>query len=292
MEINSIIHGFKINNISHLEEIDADLYEMSHVKTSARAIWLKRADENKTFSIAFKTTPVDDTGVFHILEHSVLNGSEKYPVETLKAWWDLRKERQDKIDASISAHAESEYLYDKPYVDNTKVRVTGPFTVESLDPHRMLNVDENGNPLTPHWVYRESHEGGVGPIPYQGKKLGTLTVNVNAGYHNGNATLGEPLQLPVLDMDTLNHDYCYGKIQLPYYNELFGDSSSDNHEIRYGHNYTDSIVTGWKITAVVGDEEYYNFSESLDGGYDYANRYCYDKDIFEVSGRVFAQGCD
>ncbi|MBR3352893.1 MAG: insulinase family protein, partial [Erysipelotrichaceae bacterium] len=43
-------------------------------------MWLKRDDENKTFSIAFKTTPVDDTGVFHILEHSVLNGSQRYPV--------------------------------------------------------------------------------------------------------------------------------------------------------------------------------------------------------------------
>ena len=76
-------------------------------------------------------------------------GSEKYPAEILKAWWALRLERQQKIDASIAAHAESEYLYDKPYVDNTKVRVTGPFTVESLDPHRMLNVDEDGNLVDP-----------------------------------------------------------------------------------------------------------------------------------------------
>jgi Zn-dependent M16 (insulinase) family peptidase len=57
------------------------MYEFIHEKSGAKAIWLKRADENKTFSIAFKTTPVDDTGVFHILEHSVLNGSHKYPVK-------------------------------------------------------------------------------------------------------------------------------------------------------------------------------------------------------------------
>lgn len=80
MEINSVIHGFKINNIRHLDEINADMYEMVHEKTKARLIWLKRDDENKTFSIGFKTTPVDDTGVFHILEHSVLNGSRRYPV--------------------------------------------------------------------------------------------------------------------------------------------------------------------------------------------------------------------
>lgn len=75
--------------------------------------------------------------------------AKKLPQAPLKEWWTLRLERQRKIDASISAHAESEYLYDKPYVDNTKVRVTGPFTVESLDPHRMLGVDENGDLVDP-----------------------------------------------------------------------------------------------------------------------------------------------
>ena len=80
MKVNDIMHGFKVNNIRHLDEINGDLYEMSHLKTGARTIWLKRDDENKTFYIGFKTTPIDDTGVFHILEHSVLNGSRKYPV--------------------------------------------------------------------------------------------------------------------------------------------------------------------------------------------------------------------
>ncbi|MBO4918610.1 MAG: peptidase M16, partial [Erysipelotrichaceae bacterium] len=80
MQINDMMHGFRITNIRHVEEIKADLYEMIHEQTGAKAIWLKRDDENKTFSIAFKTTPVDDTGVFHILEHSVLNGSKRYPV--------------------------------------------------------------------------------------------------------------------------------------------------------------------------------------------------------------------
>ncbi|UKJ74260.1 site-specific DNA-methyltransferase [Azospirillum brasilense] len=58
-------------------------------------------------------------------------------------WWTLRIKRQTDIDASISAKAEFEYLYDKPYVDKDKVRVAGPFTVESLSPHRVLAVDED-----------------------------------------------------------------------------------------------------------------------------------------------------
>ena len=54
---------------------------MSYRKNGAELVWLDHEEENKTFAIAFKTIPSDDTGVFHILEHSVLCGSEKYPVK-------------------------------------------------------------------------------------------------------------------------------------------------------------------------------------------------------------------
>ena len=58
-------------------------------------------------------------------------------------WWQARISRQKEVDVSIAAKAEFEYLYDKPYDDKKKVRVAGPFTVESLSPHRVLGVDEN-----------------------------------------------------------------------------------------------------------------------------------------------------
>jgi adenine-specific DNA-methyltransferase len=57
------------------------------------------------------------------------------------AWWEARVARQKEIDASIAAKAEFEYLYDKPYADTARIRVAGPFTVESLSPHRVLAVD-------------------------------------------------------------------------------------------------------------------------------------------------------
>ena len=60
-------------------------------------------------------------------------------------WWQARIARQQEIDKSIAAKAEFEYLYDKPYDDKKKVRVAGPFTVESLSPHRMLGMDEEGD---------------------------------------------------------------------------------------------------------------------------------------------------
>ncbi len=69
-------------------------------------------------------------------------------------FWDARIARQREIDAAIARHADTEYLYDKPYADKARVRVAGPFTVESLAPHRMLAVDENDE------VFRGLTDGG------------------------------------------------------------------------------------------------------------------------------------
>ena len=76
-----MIHGFEETGTKELLEIDTCLHEMRHVKSGASLIWLEREDENKTFNITFRTTPWDDSGVFHILEHALLGGSEKYPVK-------------------------------------------------------------------------------------------------------------------------------------------------------------------------------------------------------------------
>ena len=65
------------------------------------------------------------------------------PTELHHRWWETRIARQKEIDASIAAKAEFEYLYDRPYEDRKIVRTAGPFTVESLSPHRTLDVDEN-----------------------------------------------------------------------------------------------------------------------------------------------------
>ena len=71
---------------------------------------------------------------------------ETWPEEVRRLhadWWEQRIARQREVDASIAAKADYEYLYDKPYEDKKTVRVAGPFTVDSLSPHRVLGVDEN-----------------------------------------------------------------------------------------------------------------------------------------------------
>ena len=65
--------------------------------------------------------------------------------ELQRQWWESRIARQREIDASIAARAEYEFLYDRPHEDRSRVRVAGPFTVESISPHLVLGVDENGD---------------------------------------------------------------------------------------------------------------------------------------------------
>ena len=90
---------------------------------------------------------------------------EPWPKEARKLhaeWWKQRIARQQEIDASIAAKADFEYLYDKPYEDKSKVRVAGPFTVESVSPHRVLGVDENDELIDPQGSGKGEEGSGKG----------------------------------------------------------------------------------------------------------------------------------
>lgn len=74
-------HGFAVERCETVPELDSDAYVLCHTVSGARLLYLACDDENKAFAIGFKTPPADSTGVFHILEHSVLCGSAKFPVK-------------------------------------------------------------------------------------------------------------------------------------------------------------------------------------------------------------------
>ena len=74
-------HGFAVERCESVSELDSDAYVLRHAASGARLLYLACDDENKAFAIGFKTPPADSTGVFHILEHSVLCGSAKFPVK-------------------------------------------------------------------------------------------------------------------------------------------------------------------------------------------------------------------
>ena len=81
LSVGQKLYGFTVTRARKAEELSGTLYEMTHDKTGAQLCWMDNGEMNKLFSVVFKTLPEDDTGVFHILEHSVLCGSEKYPVK-------------------------------------------------------------------------------------------------------------------------------------------------------------------------------------------------------------------
>lgn len=164
----------------------------------------------------------------------------------------------------------------------------------------------------------------------EGKSYGKLSVSIKGGAKNSSGSTSR--EIPITDIDTLNFDYGYYKIQLPYYNEVFGDPSvvipapSDDQFMtkwtqRYGGNYQDYVVTGWKITNVAGGtpgkfKGYTVASVPADAvsagavtpdvvspetstaenayawedGFNFADRECTNKDLYNKSGRVFAQG--
>lgn len=74
------ISGYKILRVEEIEDIKSILYQLEHVSTGARHIHLASNDRENTFGVTFRTVPSDSTGVAHILEHTVLCGSEKYDV--------------------------------------------------------------------------------------------------------------------------------------------------------------------------------------------------------------------
>ncbi len=148
----------------------------------------------------------------------------------------------------------------------------------------------------------------------EGQTLGIINVTIK----KNSSDTGVGKTFTITAMDIINKDFCYGKIQLPYYNSIFGDPTvqinaatdegkQEQWNQRYGGNYNDDVVVGWKITSVTGGitgitdskkEENgkviydHKFSTDAESGYNFADRYCTTKDKSgsENGGRVFAQG--
>ena len=121
--------------------------------------------------------------------------------------------------------------------------------------------------------------------PFEGKQLGTLSVIIKSG----KSAPDQHLFIPITDMDSLHYDFGYRKVQLPYYNTVFGNPDGATWQEKYAGNYTDQVVTGWKITNVSGGNEG-SFVAHWQDGYNFADRNCTEKDLYSKSGRVFAQG--
>ncbi len=152
------------------------------------------------------------------------------------------------------------------------------FSVINIDPARRTDPDtkawEDRNPSA------NTIETNTAP-DIHGETLGSISVSINAGSHHSGS---DSRSITITAMDIDNNDFCYGKIQLPYYNEIFGNPDGTTWSEKYGDNYTDMVVTGWDITTSEGTAG--TFSDDPITGYNFADRNCTVKDTH----RTFAQG--
>lgn len=81
MQIGTMYHGFELLESKYVKEVDSIAHLFRHQKSGAQLLYLENGDDNKVFSITFRTPPPDNTGLPHILEHSVLCGSRKFPLK-------------------------------------------------------------------------------------------------------------------------------------------------------------------------------------------------------------------
>ncbi len=258
-------------------------------------------DSYGDFNAYYCTLPADEEYLTRFEYYrSILNSNKK-----LCTWWISGTSETAPTDADVETVGIAKWVLDPSIAPYPILKEWGMYpSVINPDPEYVWN------PKTNQKVSRATAE------PYQGKKLGTISVTVNAGVkHAGTGATSTTLSsVVVMDMDTLNHDYCYAKIQLPYYNELFGDPTADattQWDDRYGGNYKDYVVTGWKITSISegtpGTFKGYSFASSggvsaaavtpdvtsttaWEDGFNFADRNCTNKDLYSKSGRVFAQG--
>jgi adenine-specific DNA-methyltransferase len=162
----NIRHGFVYERVPHITlksiannaEIDViwdkfqqTLEPLREQLNTALVGWAERSEPQQppaAANVGLRSRSAQPTKAFKPFEEWEIprEADAKWPDAAKKLhadWWQQRIARQREIDASIAAKADSEYLYDKPYDDKKKVRVAGPFTVESLSPHRVLGVDED-----------------------------------------------------------------------------------------------------------------------------------------------------
>ena len=193
-------HGFAVERCESVPELDADAYVLRHTASGARLLYLACDDENKAFAIGFKTPPADSTGVFHILEHSVLCGSAKFPV---------KEPFVDLIKSSMQT-----FLNAMTYPDKTIYPVA---TTNEQDLYNLMDVylDAVFNPAIytkptifeqEGWHYEldlpegEDREGDAGEARAQDLRAGTLRYN-GVVFNEMKGALSDPMS--VLD-DAVN----------------------------------------------------------------------------------------
>lgn len=202
-----IVSGYNVVRVEDLHELESTYIELEHRKTGARHVHLANADEENTFSVAFKTVPRDSTGVAHILEHTVLCGSGKFPVRD--PFFSMIKRSLNTFMNAFTSSDWTMYPFStqnrKDYYNLMDVYLDAAFfpKIDELsfkqEGHR-LDVNEDGSLEYKGVVYNEMKGAMSSPGQVMGRYLlKALYPTSTYGWNSG----GEPSDIPDLTWEQL-----------------------------------------------------------------------------------------
>ncbi|MDE6107441.1 MAG: insulinase family protein [Oscillospiraceae bacterium] len=213
LTVGQKLHGFTVTRIRQEEELHGALVEMTHDKTGAQLCWLDNGEENKLFSVTFKTLPEDSTGVPHIIEHSVLCGSDKYPVK--EPFVDLLKSSMNTFLNAMTSSDFTTYPISsrnkQDYLNLTEVYLDAVFAPALLhDPNifyqegHHTEIAEDGTPSYKGVVFNEMKGAMSGADRRIWQDMATaLFPDITYGVNSG----GEPTVIPDLTYEMFKDFY-------------------------------------------------------------------------------------
>ncbi|GAB6097412.1 insulinase family protein [Desulfatiferula olefinivorans] len=207
--VGTEICGYRCIRREALEEIESVFYELEHARTGSRHIHISNSDPENTFSVAFKTVPSDSTGVAHILEHTALCGSKKYPVRD--PFFSMIKRSLNTFMNAFTSSDWTMYPFStqnrKDYYNLMDVYLDAAFypLLSELsfkqEGHR-LDIEPDGSLIYKGVVYNEMKGAMSSPSQVMGRSLlNTLYPTTTYGWNSG----GDPADIPKLTYDQLRH---------------------------------------------------------------------------------------
>ncbi|MBU1170630.1 MAG: insulinase family protein [Proteobacteria bacterium] len=207
LDEGNLVTGYRCCRKVSLKEIESVFYELEHIETGCRHIHISNSDPENTFSVAFKTVPKDSTGVAHILEHTVLCGSKKFPVRdpffsmikrSLNTFMNAFTSSDWTMYPFSSQNKKDYYNLMDVYLDATFFPAIGELSFKQ-EGHR-LDIEKDGSLLYKGVVYNEMKGAMSSPSQVMGRALlNALYPTTTYGWNSG----GDPAIIPHLTWDQL-----------------------------------------------------------------------------------------
>lgn len=277
-EVGKIYYGFKLNSVKNIPKINSSVMLFTHVKTGAKLMYIKNEDTQRVFDISFRTPTLDNTGVNHIIEHSVLDGSKNYPVKS--PFTELLK---SSLGSFINAMTNSDYTT-YPVASTNEKDLKNLMSVY-LDGVFYPNFTSNPN------IFKQ--EGWRYELPSKDSKLsinGVVYNEMKGNYSNPDWLLrnaavqslfpdtsykwdsgGNPEDIPRLTMEQLVSTYCknytpsnsyiylYGKLNISDYLEFI----DKNYLSKFNKSEVDTSIKAQKpLSNIPVKTVYYSIPEN------------------------------